>query len=42
MLFVNKKKKKLKNRFKTFTNKGIIVNLRIDINSGLSVYLCKA
>lgn len=39
MLFVNKKKKRLK---KTFTNKGIIVNLRMYINSGLSVYLCKA
>lgn len=42
MLFVNKKKKRLKSKLKTFTNKGIIVNLRIYINSGLSVYLCKA
>lgn len=37
MLFV-KKKKRLKNRLDKTVNKGIIVNLRIDINSGLSVY----
>lgn len=39
MLFVDKKRKKLKNRLKKiFINKGIIVNLRVDINNGLSVY----
>ena len=37
MLFV-KKKKRLKNRLDKIVNKGIIVNLRIDVNSGLSVY----
>lgn len=39
MLFVNnRKKKKLKNKFEIITNKGIIVNLRIERNNGLSVY----
>lgn len=37
MLFV-KKKLKLKNKLNNIDNKGIIVNLRIHINSGLSVY----
>lgn len=39
MLFVNnRKKKKLKSKFEIITNKGIIVNLRIERNNGLSVY----
>ena len=36
MLFV--KKKRLKSKFEVITNKGIIVNLRIERNNGLSVY----
>ena len=38
MLFVNKKKKKLRDRVEIITNKGIIVNLRIYGDNGLSVY----
>lgn len=38
MLFVNNRKKKLKNRLFEITNKGITVNIRIYKNKGLSVY----
>ena len=38
MLFVNNRKRKLKNRLAKITNKGITVNMRIYKNNGLSVY----
>ena len=37
MLFV-KRKNKLKDKLDQITNKGIIVNLRINVKCGLSVY----
>lgn len=38
MLFVNEKRKKLKNSLKSISNKGMVVNLKICIRNGLSVY----